>query len=330
MVVLTDAGPVRSLLDPAISVRALGSPDFGRWKRLLAAVSLLARYLRERSPAIFHSPGNHTHFAAFMAVRRAGFAGAYVPKITNPLFRDSMPFARRLWRRWLYSRVLAAARCTLVLSPESARTIGELFPACAGQLVVVHNPYLSEAMLADTLRQRQPASPPVILAAGRLSRQKDYATLLRAVARLRDRPWKLRICGTGPDEAKLRQLVCDLGIAERVEFAGFVGDMVREYRAASVLAMSSRWEGLPATLLEAMACGCPVVSTASSPGVVNLLRALEAEPPVAVADAAGLAVAIARGLEGRLPVISRDLIARYGIEAACEEHAAVFAALMAR
>src|SRR3546814_16357222 len=118
-------------------------------------------------------------------------------------------------------------------------------------------------MIARNPIRAAPATP-LILSVGRLSRQKDYPTLLRAAAMLVHRPWRLRICGIGPDRKALLALAERLGIADRVEFSGFVADMAPPYSEATVMALSSRWEDLTATLIEAMARGCPVVFTASS------------------------------------------------------------------
>src|SRR3546814_1204931 len=102
-------------------------------------------------------------------------------------------------------------------------------------------------MIARNPIRAAPATP-LILSVGRLSRQKDYPTLLRAAAMLVHRPWRLRICGIGPDRKALLALAERLGIADRVEFSGFVADMAPHYSEATVMALSSRWEDLPATL----------------------------------------------------------------------------------
>src|SRR3546814_3237020 len=74
MVVLRDSGPVRSLLNGDVSVHILKTwSGLPRGARLLAAVPDLARYLRDRKPALLHSPGNHTHMAAALAVRLARY-----------------------------------------------------------------------------------------------------------------------------------------------------------------------------------------------------------------------------------------------------------------
>jgi glycosyltransferase involved in cell wall biosynthesis len=91
--------------------------------------------------------------------------------------------------------------------------------------------------------------------------RKDQATLLAAIADLPD--LQLTLAGEGPEREALEALVAELGIAERVDFAGVVGqdDARRLYEAADLFCLSSRSEGLPAVLIEAMACALPVVAT---------------------------------------------------------------------
>ncbi|WP_164549751.1 glycosyltransferase [Altericroceibacterium xinjiangense] len=328
MLVLRDAGPVRTLLDPAIPVHAVGAVQgLSRGARMIAAVPALARYLRRRNPGILHSPGNHAHVAAYLATTLAGYTGAFVPKMTNPVLKAGLP-AHKLWlRKRMYGRILRRARKILVLSAGGVARLAELGADIPARTRFVHNPYVD-----DSAVRRQdsgvPADPPLILCVGRLSRQKNQALLLRAAARLRDKEWQLRLCGVGPEEDALRTLAKDLNIADRVDFAGFTTDLRPHYVSATMVALPSRWEDLPATLLEAVAFGCPVVSTACSPAVVELLRDLGAREPVAPEDEAQLAAALEEGLEGRLPQASRSASLAYSIDHSCEEHAAIFAALL--
>lgn len=327
-VVSRDAGPVRCLLHDGISVHVLSTiGGFARGGRLVAGVPSLARYLRKRRPALFHSPGNHTHIAASLAVRLASFQGVFVPKITNPILKQGMKAWKRQLRRAIYARAFMPAAAVVVLSEPAVRRSSMIHPDFAAKAVFLHNPYVSDEMAAQTLIRDKPIVP-TILSVGRLSRQKDHATLLRAAALLRDRAWRLRICGDGPDLEMLRGLARRLSIADRVEFVGFVNDMVPHYAEAAVMALSSRWEDLPATLIEAMACGCPVVSTASSGAVVELLEAVGARATVPTGDPAALSVALTEALDDELPVVPRDIMRAYGIDAACDAHAALFNSLL--
>jgi len=103
-------------------------------------------------------------------------------------------------------------------------------------------------------------SPFLWVAVGRLAPVKDYPTLLRAFATLRDNP-RLLIAGAGPEEMALRDLAANLGIEDRVEFTGYRQDIQPLLVTADAFVLSSLWEGLPVSVLEAQAAGLPVVAT---------------------------------------------------------------------
>lgn len=326
IIALEGTGPVRALLDPSIPLRVLWTLPGLRRRRMKAAVPAIAGYLRKSSPRLFHSPGNHTTRPAALAIALSRFRGAFVAKITNPLLHDRKK-RRRSLRRYVYRWALRKARVILCLSPSAVNQIAEIDERLAGRTRVIPNPYISDRMLASAAF-REPADPPVILSIGRLSQQKNHALLLKAAARLDGRPWRLRICGTGPEGPALQALARQLGIADRLELPGFVSDPVPEYLAAQVFALSSNWEGLPATLLEAVACGCPVVSTASSAGLVDLLRSIGAREAVPVEDESGLAEALREALDGKLPRVNSNTTLQYNIETACDEHASLFGEIL--
>lgn len=330
MVVLRDGGPIRHLLDPGVSVHVLRTlPGLGRSARLWACAPDLARYLRTRRPKLFHSPGNHTHRAAGLGVRLARYAGVFVPKITNPIVRKASKPLKRALRRAVYGFAILPATRVIVLSEDAVPQAGAIDPRIGDRTVFLPNPYICEEMVPRAPLAPVPGAVPVVLAMGRLSPQKDHATLLRAIALLVDRPWHLRICGAGPCDAMLRELAAELGIADRVEFAGFVVDAAAHYAQATVAVLSSRWEDLPAALVEAIARECPVVSTASSPAVCKLLESGGGLPPVPVNDPPALAAAIARALDGTLPPIDRAAVMPYSLDASCDAHAALFRELIA-
>ena len=116
--------------------------------------------------------------------------------------------------------------------------------------------------------------PPVLLGVGRVVPQKGFDVLLKAFASARKKKHlRLVILGTGPAEhlASLEALAESLGVTADVDFHGAVSNPYPYYKAASLFVLSSRWEGMSNALLEAMACGCPVVSTVT-PGSSELLE----------------------------------------------------------
>jgi len=100
-----------------------------------------------------------------------------------------------------------------------------------------------------------------ILGVGRLHAQKRWEDTIDALARIRDLAWTARIAGGGPARAALERRIVETGLAGRVELVGPRERIHDEYRASDLVVLSSAWEGMPNTVLEAMGHGLPVVAT---------------------------------------------------------------------
>ncbi|PZN12837.1 MAG: glycosyl transferase family 1 [Bacillota bacterium] len=107
-----------------------------------------------------------------------------------------------------------------------------------------------------------PAGPTRLVMVARFEEPKDHATLLRALARVR-RPWQLDLVGDGPLQPAVRALARDLGVAGRVRFHGSRGDVARVLAGARLFVLSTRREGMPLAILEAMRAGLPVLASAA-------------------------------------------------------------------
>lgn len=157
---------------------------------------------------------------------------------------------------------------------------------------------------------RQSPARPTILYAGRLGYRKGLGRLIDAVARLRDRPdWRLALAGEGPLRAVLEAQAATLGVAERVDFLGFLErEALRDaLHRSTVLVNPADYESGPLTLLEAMAAGTPVVTTPT-----GLVRDLAAPAPLSIAEPepAALAAAIAAVLADPRAAAARAACAR--------------------
>jgi glycosyltransferase involved in cell wall biosynthesis len=152
--------------------------------------------------------------------------------------------------------------------------------------------------------------------------QKDFATLLKAFARLRrTRPAKLIILGDGEGKEDLEALAETLGIRTDVDFPGYVANPYVYFRQASVFVLSSAWEGLPNVLIEAMACGCPVVSTDCPSGPSEILDGGRFGRLVPVGDDAAMAQAIEATLDqGDAPAAPGEHARRFNFDSVVERY----------
>jgi len=140
--------------------------------------------------------------------------------------------------------------------------------------------------------------PAVVLGVGSLSRQKDFPTLVRAFARLRQqRETRLVVLGEGSERERVEAVAESEGVADEVWMPGFVDNPYRYMQRADVFALSSAWEGFGNVVVEAMACGTPVVSTDCPSGPAEILDDGTYGPLVPVGDDAALADAVGSVLE---------------------------------
>ena len=192
---------------------------------------------------------------------------------------------------------------TVAVSRGLADELTEAVGVPPGRVHVIHDPVVSANLVPDS---RRPAGhdwldrpdPPVVLAAGTLKESKDFSTLLAAFAKLvAQRAVRLVVLGKGPLLSRLRSEAEALGIAGHVDFPGFVQNIYAWMAKASLFALSSRNEGLSGALIQALACGCPAVSTDCPFGPAEILEDGRWGELVPVGDAKALSEAMARTLD---------------------------------
>jgi glycosyltransferase involved in cell wall biosynthesis len=211
--------------------------------------------------------------------------------------------AKKLFRLQLAGRFYPWADAIIAVSDGVADDVARVTSLPRESITTIHNPVVTPE-LQEKMRAPldhpwfAPGNPPVLLAVGRLVDQKDFPTLLKAFARVRAvRKARLIILGEGKERPELEALTGKLGVASDVDLPGFVLNPFPYMIRASALVLSSAWEGLPGVLIEAMACGCPVVSTDCPSGPAEILNGGAYGPLVPVGDDAALAKAILSVLE---------------------------------
>ena len=352
LVVVRGGGLLEAELHPRIRVVALDAPDsaFGglirrfrtRGLETAASIPALARYLRRQQPDLLFSAALHVNLVAVAAWRLARLPIALVLRASNHPTGNlggHPPLQRllRLWLRWLGRRFYPRADAIVAVSRGVQRELAQLIGISEERIPLIYNPIWTPELLA---KMEGPlahpwfseGAPPVILAAGTFKIQKDFFTLLEAFARLRRiRKLRLLLLGDGPLRPLLERRVRELGIAADVALPGFVDNVLPWMRRASAFVLSSRWEGLPGVLLEAMACGCPVVSTDCPSGPREILDGGRFGPLVPVGDADALAEAIGRVLDAPPPAeLLRARAAEFDLAAAIPRYLELFERCIAR
>jgi len=240
----------------------------------------------------------------------------------------------RRWRdRRRLTRLFQHADAVICASRGIAQDVADLTGLGAERLPVLPNPVVGSELPE---RCRDPVDhpwfddggSPVILAAGGLRRAKNFPLLIRSFARvLRARRCRLVILGEGRQRQKLASLIRSLKIADSVSLPGFVANPYAYMARASLFVLSSDFEGFGNVLVEAMACGTPVVSTDCDCGPREILAGGEYGRLVPVGDEAGLAAAIEASLSVP-PDRERfeQAVQPYRLRTACLEYARVLGA----
>jgi glycosyltransferase involved in cell wall biosynthesis len=270
---------------------------FTKVRRFLTKFSAIRRILDQERPDVvlaFSEGPTLAAIATCMFVRT---------RVSVVAVAQNRPLAahRGLYRK-LYGLIarLAYKRASSIvsLSEGVAEEFEHLFRLEPNSVVVIPNPvdtrFVSE-------RSREPLDEsvselgdvPILLTAGRLEAQKNHALLLRAFARVRDEvEAQLLIAGTGRLQGRLERLAVDLGVRSDVRFLGWVNNPFSLMKRATVFVLSSNFEGLGNVILEALACGCPVISTDCPFGPADILAKSEAGILVPVGDERALANAL--------------------------------------
>jgi len=293
LVLVQRSGVYLPLVPPQVRVVDLGAG------RTSACLPRLVRYLWKERPRALLSGLVHVNVAAILG-RMLGPRGVrLVISERNTPSQDSKDPERatRIGYR-LAPYLYRYADAITAVSAGVADDLAHFARLPRERIQVINNPVVTPE-LYELAREPvshpwfRPDSPPVILAVGRLSEAKDYPLLLRAFAHVRrTMTCRLLVLGDGPLQAELEQLAESLGIRADVDFAGFVLNPYSAMSHAALLVLSSRWEGSPNVLVEAMACGLPVVSTDCPSGPREILMEGRYGALTPVGDIPALAQAI--------------------------------------
>ncbi|MFA9460559.1 glycosyltransferase [Thiohalorhabdus sp. Cl-TMA] len=276
-----------------------------------SSLPALVRYLRRERPAALLAAKDRANRIALRARRIAGVSTRIAVRLGNNLSRSLEGRSRlRKWARTVpMRRAYHKADAVIAVSAGVAEDTAAITGLPRRAIQVLPNPVVTPDLEERArpipehpwLRDQGEKDPPLILGVGRLSRQKDFPTLLRAFARLtEEQSARLVVLGEGRDRAELEGMAARLGISGLVDFPGFAANPYPYMQRADLFALSSAWEGSPNALTEALALGTPVVATDCPSGPREILEEGRYGALVPVGDAPALAEAMAETLRAPL------------------------------
>lgn len=292
----------------------------------------LARHLRKSAPDVLLSAMPTANVTAILAVAIAGVdVETIICEQNTP--SQQQHYARRvaiMSARFLYPH----ADHIVAVSDGVATDLSAVTSIDRTKIKTIYNPVVTESINEISKEPVDhpwfdPDGPPVVLNVGNMRVQKDLPTLVHAFDELREsRDARLVLVGDGNVRPELEELVADLGLSDDVAFLGYrPNEEVYKFMGhANVFALSSEWEGLPTVLIEALACGCPIVSTDCPSGPKEILANGKYGQLVPVGDPSALARGLSTTLDGPA-TSSEELIGRasnFSIEAAIDSYEELF------
>jgi glycosyltransferase involved in cell wall biosynthesis len=265
---------------------------------VLLSVFLLVQYLKRNKIDILLSNGHSNNLAVVIAkvIMRLSTHSILITHTNLSLHKLRTPQKFKLLR--FFMRLFYPYADTLVaVSQGTARELESELGLRKNSVKTIYNPIVNENLITKINEPLdhpwfQPNQPPVFLAVGRLSPEKDYINMLQAFAHLRtQRQARLLILGEGNMRSELELLAKKLGIESDVYMPGFVNNPYAYMSRSSVFVLSSQYEALPTVICEAMACGCSVVSTNCNYGPSEILEngkyglLVPIKAPISLADA---------------------------------------------
>jgi glycosyltransferase involved in cell wall biosynthesis len=325
-------GELRAQVRPNVTVVKLNDgQDAYCTRRVQMQRALLAyrRHCSDWQPDIMMSAGNHGHLLSSFAW--LGLPGRKVLRISNDLAHGSPPLMKRFWRAakfWLMASL--ADQLVYVSRAQESHPLLARHMVDGKATVIPNGVDIDAVRVAAQLKCDHPwaedSSIPIALAVGRHAKQKNFDALLRAFAEARARqPMRLIILGDGEqaETERLKKLALHLCVERAVDFVPPTPNPFPYMAAARTLLLPSLWEGSANVLLEAMACGTPVIASRTAGDAEHVLGGGQYGLVVDPRDIGQLAAAIVRQM-GEDPLGPRDRAVSFSRSAAMRQYIRLF------
>ncbi len=302
--------------------------DFDTTSPLTMFVKLF-RYLRAERPKALLSPFEVTSVIAVVAKKMCAASTKVIVRISTHLSKNKRARWKKIVERLAVSMVYPFADGIIAVSRGVAEDLAFYARIPLERIKVIYSPAVTDQILRAA---EQPINHPffakghcpVVLGVGRLSEEKDFFTLIKAFDILRRKiPSRLIILGDGEERPALENLIRSAGLQGLVDLAGFELNPFAFMRKASVFVLSSKWEGLPGALIQALACDCPAVSTDCLSGPAEILKGGEYGYLVPVGNAQAIADAIEAVLQGNIRKPPKDWLEQFTTGSVIPQYKAV-------
>lgn len=299
LVLAEAAGPYLAEVAPRVVVVDLGA------RSVIRSLPGLARHLSSSRPDVLISALSHANVVAILARLWSRVPARLVISERSVVVAPGMPASSEKDRvvRLLMKLLYPQADRIVAISRGVQDDLEKLIGVPREKLKTIYNPVVTDDLPELASRPcphpwLSPERVPVILGAGRLTEQKDFASLVRAFAVVRKhRDCRLVILGEGKQRGQLESLIQELNLSDDILLPGFQRNPFSWMSRVDVFVFSSIFEGLGGVLIQAMACGTPVVSTDCPSGPAEILENGRWGRLVPVGDVATLAIAIEATLD---------------------------------
>ena len=304
-------------------------------RRVRYAVLKILILIWKRRPDVVFSTLGHLNLALAMLRPLLPRAPRYIARETNVVSQHLVVYRNPWVWGWMYRRFCGRHDAIICQSQDMLNDLVANYALPHERTVLIHNPVDVERirrLATETCHENIPAfeedSDSVqLIAAGRLVHQKGFDLLIEALALLRDTHICVTILGQGPLRAGLERLAGVKGVADRVRFAGFQANPYAWYARADAFVHSSRYEGFPNVILEALACGVPVIATPATGGTREILDGIPECAMAKEVSSESLADAISEWLEGNRSPVPQDVVAPYQLSTILPRYARLLSSL---
>jgi glycosyltransferase involved in cell wall biosynthesis len=320
LVLIRKTGPLLDECSPALHIVDLEAGD--EYQSLMP----LTQYLRSHQPDVLLSTLSLSSIMAIVAVRMAGGDTKNIIRLASTTSLEKRSKSKKMIEKALIRWLFPQAQALIAVSKGVAQDFAHYTGIPESRVHVIYNPVYSQAVLTQSEAPLDHPwftihDLPVLLAVGRLEQSKNYPLLVQAFAALqKELPSRLLILGEGGAREEIESLVNSLDLRDRIDLPGFVSNPYAYMKQADCFVLSSDYEGLPNALIQAMACGCPVISTDCPSGPREILKEGEYGHLTPVGDANSLTDAIIKCLSGDQRKPPKTWLEQFEVEFVAEQY----------